>query len=155
MVGLELCAEYNLDDPEQFVDKWMAFSINKFAGSEPTLQYLTDFENNELKNKNPSAKTKRLAVPERSQIKVYHQESEDEENDLLGNYVCITPKVSQKSRNSQEFSPSLLCDLRSNAFKTIDKHEHSRLPLIFQPSHSWKTKSSRLPKFSLVTREFN
>lgn len=91
LAGLELCSEYCIDDPEQFVDKWMAFSINKFAGAEPTLQYLTDFENNELKNKNP-AKTKR--VPERSQIKVYHQESDDEENDLLGNYVCITPKVS-------------------------------------------------------------
>lgn len=96
LTGLELCSEYLIDDPEQFVDKWMAFSINKFAGAEPTLQYLTDFENNELKNKNPAAKIKRSTVPERSQIKVYHQDSEDEENDLLGNYVCITPKVSQK-----------------------------------------------------------
>lgn len=98
--GLDLCSEYNIDDPEQFVDKWMAFSINKFAGAEPTVQYLTDFENNELKNKNPVAKSKRSAVPEKSQIKVYHQDSEDEENDLLGNYVCITPKVSPKSCNS-------------------------------------------------------
>lgn len=136
--------QYNIDDPEQFVDKWMAFSINKFAGAEPTIQYLTDFENNELKNKIPATKSKRSGLPERSQIKVYHQDSDDEENDLLGNYVCITPKVSEVMKLERIFS---FIELRSSirSLKTPDKHENSRTALSFNSATAGKLKFLNSP----------
>lgn len=101
--GLEICTFYNLNDPVEFVEKWMAYSISNLSGADPTLQYINDFENKEFKNQNhASSKARRPA--ERSKLKVYNQESDDEENDILGAYVCITPKVSY--RLSTEFSPS-------------------------------------------------
>jgi hypothetical protein len=96
--GIELTSIYNLDDPVEFVEKWMAFSISNLSGAEPTVAFLNDFENKELKNQNKAtSKQKRVDESKRSQLKVYNQESEDEENDILGAYVCITPKVSQHS----------------------------------------------------------
>lgn len=93
--GLELSSIYDLTDPVEFVEKWMAFSISHLNGAEPTVQFLTDFENKELKNQGKVTKPKkRAAASETSQLKVYNQESDDEENDILGAYVCITPKVS-------------------------------------------------------------
>lgn len=87
---------YHLEDPVEFVEKWMAFSISHLSGAEPTVQFLNDFENKELKNQSKvQAKSKRVENSERSQLKVYNQESDDEENDILGAYVCITPKVSE------------------------------------------------------------
>lgn len=102
--GLELGSIYHLDDPVEFVEKWMAFSISHLDGAEPTVQFLIDFENKELKNQNKSnAKQKRAATSEISQLKVYNQESDDEENDILGAYVCMTPKVSAKFHHRVNF----------------------------------------------------
>lgn len=90
-----MCSYHCLTDAEDFVDRWMAFSISNLGGAEPTLQYVNDFENKELKNQITNTKSKKAESSDRSKLKVYHQESDDEENDLLGNYVCITPKVSR------------------------------------------------------------
>ena len=72
----------------------MAFSISHLNGAEPTIQYLVDFENKQLKNQNKTSSKPKRAGSERSQLKVYNQESDDEENEILGAYVCMTPKVS-------------------------------------------------------------
>lgn len=73
----------------------MAFSISHLDGAEPTLEHMIDFENKEFKNQNHA--TKKLKRPaERPQLKVYNQESDEEDNDMLGAYVCITPKVSYR-----------------------------------------------------------
>lgn len=88
---------YHLDDPVEFVEKWMAFSISHLNGAEPTVQFLVDFENKELKNQNKANSKAKRVDGDRPQLKVYNQESEDEENDILGAYVCITPKVSNNS----------------------------------------------------------
>lgn len=93
--GLEICSIYGLDDPVEFVEKWMAFSISKLGGADPTVQLMSDFENKELRNQNnASKKPKKTENLERSLLKIYNQESDDEENDILGAYICITPKVS-------------------------------------------------------------
>lgn len=92
--GLEICTLYNIDDPEELVDAWMAFSVTKYNGANPTVQSLIDFENQEFKNQKKSNKSKNSGASERSQLKVYNQESDDDENEILGSYVCITPKVS-------------------------------------------------------------
>jgi hypothetical protein len=72
----------------------MAFSISQLNGAEPTIQYLIDMENKELKKNKHVKNMKRSAEP--SHLKVYNQGSfdDDEEEKLLGSYVCITPKVS-------------------------------------------------------------
>lgn len=106
--GLELCSIYSLDDPVEFVEKWMSFSISKLDGADPTIQSMIDFENKELRNQNNvSMKTKKVKSLERSVLKVYNQESDDEENEILSAYVCITPKVSW-TFFLVEFSPSTL-----------------------------------------------
>lgn len=70
----------------------MAFSISNLEGAEPSIKFLNDFENKIFRNQSePKDKPKKQ---ERPQIKVYNQESDDEENEILGAYVCITPKVS-------------------------------------------------------------
>lgn len=82
----------------------MSFSINSLGGADPTLQYINDFENKEFKNQcKTNVKPQRKEA--RSEVKVYNQESEDEENDIIGAYVCITPKVSSTYLHSCEFCP--------------------------------------------------
>lgn len=117
--GLDMFADYNLDDPVEFVEKWMAFSISNLNGAEPTVDLLNDFEIKEFKNKKPSnAKSMRNGSKptESKRLKVYNQDSDDEENDLLGNYVCITPKVSHDKFKIKQYlgetleeSPSAIC----------------------------------------------
>lgn len=94
--GIEICGLYSLDDPVEFVEKFMAFSISKLDGAEPTVSNLNDFEIKEFKNQNrATAKVQPAGSSVRSQLTVYNQDSDDdEENDILGAYVCITPKVS-------------------------------------------------------------
>lgn len=88
-----MCSFYHLYDPVEFVEKWMAFSISNLSGADPNLPFLNDFENKEFRNQNP-ATAKQKKPTGKSNLKVYNQESDEEENDLLGAYVCITPKVS-------------------------------------------------------------
>ncbi|CRK94630.1 CLUMA_CG008130, isoform A [Clunio marinus] len=74
----------------------MAFSISHLEGAEPTIQYLIDMENKEYKNQiRAGVKPKQSSKP--SALKVYNHDSDDEENDLLGAYVCITPKNDKKA----------------------------------------------------------
>lgn len=101
--GIEICYAYNVDDPVEFVEKWMAFSISNLNGADPTVQFLTEMENREFnKNQhhNQSRNLKRLAIEKSSNLRVYKQgndvneEVDDADNALLGSYICITPKVS-------------------------------------------------------------
>lgn len=85
----------------EFVEKWMAYSISNLNGADPSVQFLTEMENREFNKaqQNQSRNLKRAAV-EKSNLKVYKQgndvddEVDEEDNALLGSYVCITPKVS-------------------------------------------------------------
>ncbi|KAG5670701.1 hypothetical protein PVAND_000948 [Polypedilum vanderplanki] len=99
---LEICQSYNLEDPVEFVEKWMAYSISNLDGAEPTVQYLLEMENRLYKNQNMKSQkeTSKRSVKETSNLKVYNQgndEMDDDESELLGSYVCITPKNDKKS----------------------------------------------------------
>lgn len=99
--GLEIGFSHDVDDAVEFVEKWMAFSISNLNGADPTVQYLTEMENREFsKVQQQNQSRKRSAAEKSSNLKVYKQgndvddEVDDEDNALLGSYVCITPKVS-------------------------------------------------------------
>lgn len=103
--GLELCLNYNLSDPEEFVERWIAFSISDLNGAEPTAELIDEFENKEFRNQTAVKKeTSKVDFKSRRD----EQESEDEENKILGAYISITPKVSLDIRFSREFSLSPL-----------------------------------------------
>ncbi|XP_026478350.1 DNA polymerase alpha subunit B [Ctenocephalides felis] len=59
---VEICANYGIDDPEQFVEQWMAFSISNLGGAEPTLEYLKQMERKELKRNENVKETKIIPV---------------------------------------------------------------------------------------------
>ncbi len=97
---MEICRSHHLEDAEEFVEKWMAYSISNLGGAEPTLEYLVEMENREFNkiNSNQSKNLKRTSENV-SNLRVYKQNADDEvdeeESALLGSYVCITPKVSE------------------------------------------------------------
>lgn len=94
-VGLEICVNCGQDDPVEFVEQWMAFSISHLSGAEPTVQYLIEMENKVVvKLPKSGFTTKAISSAPSTNLKVYNEDSDDEQNDLLGAYVCITPKVS-------------------------------------------------------------
>lgn len=99
--GLEICFSHDLDDAEEFVEKWMAFSISNLGGADPSVEYLTEMENREFnKVKINQSKNLKRAIEKSSNLKVYKQgndidgDVDEEESALLGSYVCLTPKVS-------------------------------------------------------------
>lgn len=92
---MELCLEYNQNDPVEFVEQWMAYSISNLNGAEPTVQYLLDMENKELRNQSHVPAKSNPQSKNISNLKVYNQDSDDDETAILGSYVCLTPKVSK------------------------------------------------------------
>lgn len=42
--GCEICTVQNITDAEEFVEQWMAYSLTKFGGADPTVVRLTDFQ---------------------------------------------------------------------------------------------------------------
>ncbi|XP_058812050.1 DNA polymerase alpha subunit B [Topomyia yanbarensis] len=114
---IEICLRNDVDDPVEFVEQWMAFSVSKLNGAEPTLDNLRDMESHEYANK-----TRRVAAPSavnrvrQSAVEsspragdlgrngsgaggsgglvIYNNAEMDSiENDVLGSYGCITPKA--------------------------------------------------------------
>jgi hypothetical protein len=66
------------------------------GGAEPTVDYLKDMEIKEFQNKRKEEISHSSTNNKQSSknLKVYNEEEdEDMANDLLGNYICITPKV--------------------------------------------------------------
>lgn len=89
-----------MEDPVDFVEQWMAFSVSFKGGAEPTIEFLKEFEAKEFYNKKEDAKSSQAKKQTQSaSLKVYNNQHDDEDDDmmvddLLGNYVCVTPKVS-------------------------------------------------------------
>lgn len=48
---LEICSRCGVDDPVEFVETWMAYSVSKLGGAEPTVDTLRDMESHEFANK--------------------------------------------------------------------------------------------------------
>ncbi|XP_065072932.1 DNA polymerase alpha subunit B [Ochlerotatus camptorhynchus] len=112
---IEICTRYGIDDPIEFVETWMAYSVSKLSGAEPTVEYLRDMESHEFANKVRKAP----APPPSAVSRVKHSagfsspnpkdgsggssaaglviynnmELDSIESDVLGSYGCITPKA--------------------------------------------------------------
>lgn len=113
---MDLCATYNITDPVEFVEQWMAFSVSNLNGADPTLDRLSEMERKELvglqkKEKQHVSKTggsSSTLGPHRPSnafsanspsSKVFSSFSAgNESDDFMDSYIdCTTPKVSTTS----------------------------------------------------------
>ena len=74
----------------------MAYRISNLNGAEPSVEYLNEMENKQYKHVQRKV-LKRSSQKESSKLKIYNQGNDEdmneEENELLGSYVTLTPKV--------------------------------------------------------------
>ena len=104
-VGVDFCQTYDIDDPVEFVEQWMAFTVSHLHGAEPSLENLNDFERKELiPSKKEKAPTNVLAAAKKRaedvsavNLKVYGQSTNEGFNDdgdnVMDSYIYNTPKV--------------------------------------------------------------
>ncbi|KAL0270076.1 UNVERIFIED_CONTAM: hypothetical protein PYX00_007603 [Menopon gallinae] len=120
---VEICQRYNVLEAEEFVATWMAYSLSKLQGADPTVAYLDKFERDEYRKKGKEnrnsqndnrksslviyeARNKEVDVESDSIMKVY------DENAAKGkiSWGAKTPDHSRKpkSRSSPQavFSPA-------------------------------------------------
>lgn len=88
-LGVELCITYSIDSND-LVETYVTFSINANAGTEVTETSLDDFERKELTN----YKSKSNVKIQRNINNFDDIGSDGDDNDVMGAYVCTTPKVS-------------------------------------------------------------
>ncbi|XP_053691499.1 DNA polymerase alpha subunit B [Sabethes cyaneus] len=48
---IEICLRHDIEDPVEFVEQWMAYSVSKLNGAEPTVEFLRDMESHEYSNR--------------------------------------------------------------------------------------------------------
>lgn len=89
-IGVDLCITYSVD-PREFVEIFVAFCINHLNGADPTDSTLDDFERKELANH--KAKNNKTTTSARIQQTNYEIDSDEEDDDVMGAYICTTPKV--------------------------------------------------------------
>uniref|UniRef100_A0A182NCT2 DNA polymerase alpha subunit B N-terminal domain-containing protein n=1 Tax=Anopheles dirus TaxID=7168 RepID=A0A182NCT2_9DIPT len=101
---IEICLNNNIGDPVEFVEQWMAYSVSKLSGAEPTVAYLSEMEAHEYTAKARKASKIGLGAggnvgasprveSKLSKITTYRN-VDSAEQDVLEMYGCITPKVS-------------------------------------------------------------
>lgn len=94
---MDLCISYNITDPREFVEVYVAFTINHLNGAEPTLSALDDFERKELVNyKKKSAELAKSANTQRNLNDFEDFDDDGIDDDVMGAYICTTPKVSRQ-----------------------------------------------------------
>lgn len=116
---IEICSNNNQDDPVEFVEQWMAFSVSNLNGAEPTVQHLIEMENKEFKNHLSSAVKNDFIVGTSKNLKVYNQDSDEEENNILGAYVCLTPKADKRTVSKIQQQQHGTPDTSKNAFSPV------------------------------------
>lgn len=98
---MELCIAYNLSDPKDFVESYVAFSVNNLNGVEPTVNSLNDFERKELATNQINSKPSktRSSSNKRNDYDPFDDMGmdidDDGGDDLMGSYIGATPKVSR------------------------------------------------------------
>ncbi|XP_062559953.1 DNA polymerase alpha subunit B [Armigeres subalbatus] len=121
---IEICTRNGIDNSGDFVDTWMAYSVSKLSGAEPTLDYLRDMESHEFANK---ARVKQTAPAPPLLVKNVHNgpreslgndrgqdglviyknvELDSAANEVLGSYGCVTPKQKKSVSRLTHFSPA-------------------------------------------------
>uniref|UniRef100_A0A182IW80 DNA polymerase alpha subunit B N-terminal domain-containing protein n=1 Tax=Anopheles atroparvus TaxID=41427 RepID=A0A182IW80_ANOAO len=102
---IEICINNDINDPVEFVEQWMAYSVSKLGGAEPTVAFLNEMEAHEYTSKT-ARKVKassltgvglgNIASPRLdskvSKITTYRN-VDSTEQDVLEMYGCITPKM--------------------------------------------------------------
>ncbi|XP_053679469.1 DNA polymerase alpha subunit B [Anopheles nili] len=110
---IEICINNDMDDPVEFVEQWMAYSVSKLSGAEPTVAYLNDMEAYEFTNKsrqvaklaNTIGGSGKLGACPRldskmPKITTYRNVDSIEQN-VLEMYGCLTPKGKKSSSRIQ------------------------------------------------------
>lgn len=94
--GLDLTNSYNISDPREFVDTYVAFSATHLNGAEPSADTLITFERKELS----TIKHKPIAPRIHAAVNLtdFDQDAEMEDDDVMDSYICRTPKVRQHKR---------------------------------------------------------
>lgn len=77
----------------------MAFSATHMNGAEPTDSTLDDFERKDLASYKSKANANSTARLQRSINEFNEIGSDEEDNDVMGAYICTTPKVRQTNSN--------------------------------------------------------
>lgn len=93
-IGVDLCIDYRID-PREFVEIYMAYVLNNLNGAEPTDSTLDEFERKELASYKSKA-TSNVNTFHKSINEYDDNVSDDDDNDVMGAYICTTPKVNQK-----------------------------------------------------------
>lgn len=89
-----MCISYGIDQSE-FGENFFAYCANNLNGADPTESTIDDFERKELLNYKSKAKTNASGKAQQNINGFNYDEigSDGEDNDLMGAYICTTPKV--------------------------------------------------------------
>nr|XP_040225792.2 DNA polymerase alpha subunit B isoform X1 [Anopheles coluzzii] len=102
---IEICINNDITDPVEFVEQWMAYSVSKLSGAEPTVAYLNEMEAHEYTSKarkltkvsSIAATSGSIGTSPRMDSKVSkittYRNVDSVEQDVLEMYGCITPKA--------------------------------------------------------------
>ncbi|EAT40593.1 AAEL007692-PA [Aedes aegypti] len=148
---IEICTRYDIEDAVEFVETWMAYSVSKLGGAEPTVDNLRDMESHEFANRG-----RKTAGPATNRVKqredfgsprsppedgseaglvIYSNANLDSvESDVLGSYGCVTPKAqkpvsrlhgSTPDRSKVLFSPASYSPITSKRSQDQDGPNNS------------------------------
>ncbi|XP_053658490.1 DNA polymerase alpha subunit B [Anopheles marshallii] len=110
---IEICNNNDITDPIEFVEQWMAYSVSKLSGAEPTVSYLSEMEAHEYTSKVRKAKKMstiaaaagNVGASPRMDTKVSkittYRNVDSVEQDVLEMYGCITPKNKKSTSRLQ------------------------------------------------------
>ncbi|KFB44746.1 AGAP004392-PA-like protein [Anopheles sinensis] len=128
---IEICINNDIDDPVEFVEQWMAYSVSKLGGAEPTVAFLNEMEAHEYTSKSSrKAKVSSLAAAplgivasprldtKVSKITTYRN-VDSTEQDVLEMYGCITPKTKKSTSYLQHNKNTPECIRGGSAFTTV------------------------------------
>lgn len=129
----ELCLEYNVTDAGEFVENWMAYTINKLNGADPTSTSLVDMARQEYDKAKENKRTNAMAdiklelLNDEDALKVYGMEGDDDVDDgIMDSYfepsspkrkiakptVLKTPNTSKALFTPASYSPLPSTDSR-------------------------------------------
>ncbi|CAH2094507.1 unnamed protein product [Euphydryas editha] len=102
---VSLCTEYNID-AESFIEQWMAFSLTVLNGASPTIENLELLAKREFSKRSASRPN---ALPNEvthsstgTSLTVYGAHATiPSENDVMSNYMSVTPKRVKIDKNEQ------------------------------------------------------
>lgn len=98
-IGADLCTVYGISDAKDFVESYVAFSVNHLNGIEPSLDTLAEFEAKELTNykKKSYEESRKRSLYTRPEFEAFDGDNFDDGDDVMDEYIGNTPKVSFKS----------------------------------------------------------